>query len=655
MSVQITIVKARNLRFEDKKGPDPFVILQIGDKHFRTKPKVKTAGPIFNESFAFEPDDAEQIVLRVCHNDKKSPRVLASLAISTSSLLLDSEAWYPLTPPGSGELSILFSLDLGEPAPQEPPVQSRTPQASTPSSSRPTSQINSQSNWSSATNTRPSGDARSNALGQNNATKQNDQSPKEQGGGAPAAGQYDKQSFKTGPKLSGSSKDEVRKRMRNVTTSPHLDLSSIQLTMMPYKAAYNNMYAATQIKVMDLGFNKLLNWPQLAPFVNIEVLTLTGNQMTVMDSAIGLLLHLRELMMNGNRIKVLPPQIGRCVKLEKIHIANNLLTTLPLEIGYLVKLEELLLNGNPLGTGTQPSTSALGDPEPGGGIPRTIGKCSNVQILDLSGCQLDSLPNELTRMPNLLELNLSCNDLKVLPATMGRMTRLAKLDLSDNQIKDLPISMGFIKSLEYMALERNPIGNPKLLERYSVSVGHAMIYLEARLEEFMADNPSFTAASLLGPPQTKEPSMKKLTKGATMMDNEPRKEMTVEEKISAVKKEAQGLLKEIMIKLSSVKRKLAQTKDMESAVPIGQVVRNIKLETDKIRNMIPPIERPNPPLIGAAEEMIIRMKKTVNVALLDLERTMGSVQNCLMVTKDMQLVITLAKTIQVISGLLTPY
>jgi Leucine-rich repeat (LRR) protein len=108
-----------------------------------------------------------------------------------------------------------------------------------------------------------------------------------------------------------------------------------------------------------------------------------------------------------------------------------------------------------------------------------------VQLLDLSCCELEHLPEQFTYQTRLLELNLGSNKLEDLPESMGRMTRLVVLNLSDNNLKDLPLSMGYCIGLGKIGaginIDRNPIKSSDMLKKWKIGTDHLCDYLEKRM------------------------------------------------------------------------------------------------------------------------------------------------------------------------------
>lgn len=101
-----------------------------------------------------------------------------------------------------------------------------------------------------------------------------------------------------------------------------------------------------------------------------------------------------------------------------------------------------------------------------GGIPSSIGKLFNLQILDLSGNNLTlGLPQHLIKdpLPKLRTLSLAVNKLSgTLPGWVGELANLETLDLSYNSIRgSIPSSIGWLSFLTTLDLSGNQLhGTP---------------------------------------------------------------------------------------------------------------------------------------------------------------------------------------------------
>jgi len=105
----------------------------------------------------------------------------------------------------------------------------------------------------------------------------------------------------------------------------------------------------------------------------------------------------------------------------------------------------------------------------------------NLEILDVSCCQIKELPETLSYMFRLYELNLGSNQLTQLPETIGMLTRLAALNASDNHLDTLPVSMGFIFGLEKVDLNNNCFEDPAINLKLKNGVNHLLDWLEKRM------------------------------------------------------------------------------------------------------------------------------------------------------------------------------
>ena len=121
--------------------------------------------------------------------------------------------------------------------------------------------------------------------------------------------------------------------------------------------------------------------------------------------------------------------------LKSLDLDGCAISSLPEEIGTLRSLRELNLSGNPLKA-----------------LPDSIGQLSQLETLNLSGSSLKALPDSIGQLSQLETLNLDGSSLEALPDSIGQLSRLEALDLSGSSLKALPDSIGKLSRLTTLDL-----------------------------------------------------------------------------------------------------------------------------------------------------------------------------------------------------------
>ncbi|XP_078420746.1 uncharacterized protein LOC144694284 [Cetorhinus maximus] len=187
-------------------------------------------------------------------------------------------------------------------------------------------------------------------------------------------------------------------------------------------------------------------------------------QLPNFPAAIFQLQHLEELHLEKNHIEEIPPQINCLQKLRVLYLNSNKLLSICEELGDLQQLQSLDLSKNPLHlslfTNTVCRLRALRELRlynmnlkqfPG----QICKKLHHLQLLGLSGNNLDSLPWEISNLTELQQLYLQSNNLQVLPFGFCQLHRLEILDLRQNALIYLPDDINCLQNLKHLYLSDN--------------------------------------------------------------------------------------------------------------------------------------------------------------------------------------------------------
>ena len=135
-----------------------------------------------------------------------------------------------------------------------------------------------------------------------------------------------------------------------------------------------------------------------------------------------------------------PPEIFDLAdSLEILNLSGNQLTTLPADLPRLRKLQVIFCSNNPFTT-----------------LPEVLGECPQLRMVGFKSCQLRTLP-PAALPPALRWLILTDNQLASLPPEIGRCAHLQKLMLAGNQLTTLPAELAQCHRLELLRIAANQL------------------------------------------------------------------------------------------------------------------------------------------------------------------------------------------------------
>ncbi len=151
---------------------------------------------------------------------------------------------------------------------------------------------------------------------------------------------------------------------------------------------------------------------------SLEVLNLSGNQLSSLPDDLSRLNKLRILFCSDNAFDEVPAVLGECHELEMVGFKANRIRRMP-AAALPPKLRWLILTDNQLEL-----------------LPEEIGHCERLQKLMLAGNRLQALPETLADCHQLELLRVAANQLPGLPDWLLEMPRLSWLAFAGNPFSD---------------------------------------------------------------------------------------------------------------------------------------------------------------------------------------------------------------------------
>lgn len=217
-------------------------------------------------------------------------------------------------------------------------------------------------------------------------------------------------------------------------------------------------FSANEIASIELDSSEEVKCP-------LEVLSLDGNDLESLPSALYAITTLKNICVEGNP-RLSPIHRVFCSPENRIHpmelvLAHQDLDSLPEEVFSMQHLTGIDLSGNkftafPVELASLPNLTKLDI------STTTIGSIASASCLEhlvelrATNCNLTSIPPELYGLTALQRLLISFNDIETLPEDLSRLTALKELHVANNQLVGLPEQMPV---LDVLNVRRNPFNS----------------------------------------------------------------------------------------------------------------------------------------------------------------------------------------------------
>ncbi|MDD1784118.1 leucine-rich repeat-containing serine/threonine-protein kinase [Enterovibrio sp. ZSDZ35] len=162
----------------------------------------------------------------------------------------------------------------------------------------------------------------------------------------------------------------------------------------------------------------------------LEVLDLSGNQLSELPETFGQFQKLRIFFASDNLFTEVPEVLGACPNLEMVGFKSNQIVHVP-EGALPQKLRWLILTNNQIET-----------------LPDSLGERPRLQKLALAGNRIAALPASMAKLENLELVRISANQLTACPDHLLALPKLAWLAFSGNPFSESSLHIDTVPTLQ---------------------------------------------------------------------------------------------------------------------------------------------------------------------------------------------------------------
>ncbi|BBL25250.1 leucine-rich repeat-containing protein kinase family protein [Comamonas terrigena] len=200
---------------------------------------------------------------------------------------------------------------------------------------------------------------------------------------------------------------------------------------------------------------------------------LCNQGLTAIPPALFALADTLELLdLSGNQLSSLPAEFARFARLRVLFASHNPFTELPSVLGQLPELEMV---------GFRACRIAEVPPH---SLP------ARLRWLILTDNCLTSVPDALGERPRLQKLMLSCNQLTALPASLVRCNRLELLRMASNRFTAVPEVLLQLPQLAWPALAGNPLTQASEQQLHAAAAAKALPFADLEVGALLGEGAS---------------------------------------------------------------------------------------------------------------------------------------------------------------------
>lgn len=201
----------------------------------------------------------------------------------------------------------------------------------------------------------------------------------------------------------------------------------------------------------------------------LEILDLTGNQLSNLPDDLTRFKQLRILFCSSNQFKHLPEVLGECHQLSMIGFKANQIDHIAEHAIPTQHLRWFIVTDNQLEQ-----------------VPNSLGDCAKLQKLMLAGNRLTSLPDGLKQCKSLELLRVAANRFESLPSWLLDMPKLAWLAYAGNPLSQFTPQLEFRQSAKQVMNWSNVELQHVLGEGASGITYQAVLHLGNNAKELVA-------------------------------------------------------------------------------------------------------------------------------------------------------------------------